>query len=224
MARRPLLIVGAGGFGREVVEAVRAINQETPTWELLGFLDDGPSLQGGEVDGVPVLGEAAAIERFPAAQVVVCTGHPGNYFSRKRLVRRLDLSSDRYATLVHPTAVLPPGAQLGPGTVLLATVVATTPVRIGAHVAVMPGVVFTHDDVVEDYVTMGAGVRLAGGVTIGEGAYVGSGAMVRERVTVGPWALVGMGAVVLHCVPPGEVWAGVPARVVRMVGVPADIV
>lgn len=216
-------MVGAGGFGREVAEAVRAINQEQSRWELLGFLDDGSALQGCLIDGVPVLGTLADIKQFPQAHVVVCTGHPGNYFSRKRLVNRLGISSSRYATLIHPTAVVPANTEVGPGTVLLATVVATTMVRLGAHVAVMPGVVLTHDDVIEDYVTMGAGGRLAGRVRVCEGAYIGAGVVVRENLSIGPWALIGMGAVVLDDVPSAEVWAGIPAHVLRKVVVPPDM-
>ena len=103
---------------------------------------------------------------------------------------------------------------------MLANVVATAAVQIGSHVAVMPGVVFTHDDIVEDYVTVGAGVRLAGRVHVREGAYVGSGALVREDRTIGPWALVGMGAVITKDVPGSEVWAGVPAASIRQVTIP----
>lgn len=215
------MLVGAGGFARETAEAVRAINRERATWELLGFLDDDPERIGTEFDGVRVLGAVDLAERLPDAMFVVCTGHPGNYFSRRQLVERLGLDDERYATLVHPTAVLV--ASTGPGTVVLATAVATTAVRIGAHVAVMPGAVFTHDDFVGDYSTFGAGARLAGHVTVGEGAYIGAGALVREGVSIGPWALVGMGAVVTTDVPAGEVWAGVPARRLRDVEVPFDV-
>jgi sugar O-acyltransferase (sialic acid O-acetyltransferase NeuD family) len=220
---RPLLLVGAGGFGREVVEVVRAINGARPAWELLGFLDDAPELQGHEVAGVPVVGTTAAIGRFSAAQIVVCSGSPPNYFSRKRLVKQLGLPAARYATLIHPAAVVPPAALVGPGTVLLATVVVTTNAHVGAHVAIMPGVILTHDDIVGDYVTMGAGVRLAGGVTIGAGAYIGAGTLIRENLQVGSWALIGMGAVVLECVPAAQVWAGIPARHIRGIDVPADL-
>jgi sugar O-acyltransferase (sialic acid O-acetyltransferase NeuD family) len=213
---RPLLVIGSGGFGRETVEVVRAINAERPTWDLLGFLDDDRALHGAEIDGVPVLGAIDdARTRFGFTALVVCTGHPGNYLSRKRIVDHLDLPATRYATLVHPTAVLPSGVELGVGTVLLAGVIATTAIRIGSHVAVMPDVVFTHDDIVEDFATFGAGVRLAGRVHVERGAYVGSGALVREDRRIGAWALVGMGAVVTRDVPPGEMWAGVPARRLR---------
>jgi sugar O-acyltransferase (sialic acid O-acetyltransferase NeuD family) len=218
-----LLILGAGGFGRETAEAVAAINDRSPAFELLGFLDDGPGLAGAEVDGVPVLGPMSAVGRYPDAMVVVTTGSPGNYFSRKRIVERLGLAADRYATLVHPAASLGRSATVGPGSVLLAGVVATASVCIGSHVAVMPGAVFTHDDVVGSYATFGSAARLAGRVAVGEGAYLGSGALVRENRMIGPWAMVGMGSVVLRDVPGGEVWAGVPARHLRMVELPDDV-
>jgi sugar O-acyltransferase (sialic acid O-acetyltransferase NeuD family) len=219
----PLVLVGSGGFGRETAEVVRAVNAESPTWNLLGFLDDDPALHGTEIDGVPVLGSIDDVHSFEDARLVVCTGHPGNYFSRKRIVERLGLPAARYATVVHPTAALASTTQIGHGSVLLAHVVSTSSVRIGAHVAVMPGVVFTHDVFVEDFATFGAGARLAGRAHVGVGAYVGSGALIREDRTIGPWALVAMGAVVTRDVPFQEVWAGIPAHLIRRVSVPPDV-
>jgi acetyltransferase-like isoleucine patch superfamily enzyme len=114
--------------------------------------------------------------------------------------------------IVHPTASLAGSSTIGPGTVVLAGVVATVANQIGSHVAVLPGVVIEHDTVVEDYATIGAGVRIGGGARIGSGAYLGMGALVREGITVGAGARIGMGAVVTRSVPPGELWFGVPAR------------
>ncbi|MEV7560406.1 NeuD/PglB/VioB family sugar acetyltransferase [Streptomyces sp. NPDC089795] len=222
-----LLIVGAGGFARETAQAVRdaaaaaAAYGRAPRWRLLGHLDDDPGLHGQEVDGVPVLGGGHLVHELPAARVVVCVGSPRDYAVRARLVRRLGLPGSRYATVVHPTAVVSGSSLLGAGSVLLAHCVLTAAVRLGSHVAVMPHVVLTHDDRVGDFATLASGVRLGGGVRLGRGAYVGAGALVREGTSVGAWSLTGMGSTVLADVPPGEVWAGSPARRLRAAGGPA---
>lgn len=212
-----LVIVGAGGFARETAAAVRAVNEAAPTFRLLGFLDDNPDLRGRQRGGVSVLGGLSMVDELPDAAIVVCVGNPRDYSSRARIVTRLGLGADRYATVVHPGASVGAGSVIGPGTVLLAHTVLTAEVTVGAHVAVMPQVVLTHDDVVGDFATIASGVRLGGGVRLGDGCYVGAGALVREGVTVGAGALVGMGALVLHDVPDGEVWVGSPARRLRPV-------
>ena len=214
--------MGAGGLARETAQAVMAVNQMRPTFHLLGHLDDDPTLHGRQVDGVPVCGPVAAIVDYPDAAVVVAVGRPDNYFTRRRLVERLALSVDRYATVVHPAASLAQSVSIGPGSVVLAGVAATAAVTIGHHVAVMPGSVLTHDDVIGDYATLAAGVLAAGGVTVGEGAYVGAGARVREGRRVGRWSLVGMGALVTRDVPDAEVWYGAPAVRRGVVEVPED--
>ncbi|WP_317447104.1 NeuD/PglB/VioB family sugar acetyltransferase [Streptomyces collinus] len=212
-----LLIIGAGGFARETAQAVR----DAGVTKLLGHVDDNTALHGTEVDGVPVLGGCDLVHDLPGARVVICVGNPRDYAARARLVRRLGLPADRYATVLHPTAAVSSSSEVGPGSVLLAHCVLTAAVRVGAHVAVMPHAVLTHDDVVEDCATLAAGVRLGGGARLGRGAYVGSGALVREGTTVGAWSLVGMGSTVLGDIPPGEVWAGSPARRLRTADAPA---
>lgn len=226
-AGNALVIVGAGGFARETAQAVRDANAADAAagrpgrWRLLGHLDDDPALHGREVDGVPVLGGCDLVHDLPGVRAVVCVGSPRDYASRARLVRRLGLPADRYATVAHPTAVVSATSAVGPGSVLLAHTVLTAAVRVGAHVAVMPHTVLTHDDVVEDHVTIASGVRLGGGVRLERGAYVGAGSLVREYAVVGAWSMVGMGSTVLGDIPRGEVWAGSPARRLRAAGAAA---
>lgn len=214
----PLLLVGAGGLARETAEAVRSSGSH----RLAGFLDDDPSRHRTSLAGLPMLGSSEAVLDHPDARVVLC---PGPGAARARLAGRLGslgVGPERYATVVHPTAVLPASCRIGAGSVLLAGVVLTTAVTVGAHVVVMPGAVLTHDDVVEDFVTVCAGVALGGEVRVGTGAYLGAGALVRERRTVGAWSTLGMGAVVVDDVPPREVWVGNPARRLRAAPPPAE--
>jgi sugar O-acyltransferase (sialic acid O-acetyltransferase NeuD family) len=213
---QPLVIVGAGGLGRETAAAIEAVNQRTPTWRLRGFLDDDPALHGRAVGSTTVLGPLDSVaELGEDTAIVVCLASPHDIDRRERAVGRLGLPSHRYATVVHPSVAVAPDCLIGPGCVLLAQIALTATVTLGAHVAVMPQTVLTHDDVVEEFTTIASGVRLGGRVHIGRCAYLGAGALVRESVRVGGGALIGLGSVVLNDVPPGEVWVGAPARRLR---------
>lgn len=214
-AERELVVVGAGGFGRETVEAVRALNSAGARWKLAGYLDDDPERHGTVIDGVPVLGGTEELGSLPDVSVVVCTGRPDNYVSRPRIVDSLGIPPERYATIVHPSAWVSSGSRIGPGTVLLAQTVLTAAVTVGSHVAIMPHVTLTHDDYIDDFATIASGVCLGGNVRVGRCAYIGAGVHVREERRIGAGALVGMGAAVTRDIPPDETWAGVPARQLR---------
>jgi acetyltransferase-like isoleucine patch superfamily enzyme len=88
---------------------------------------------------------------------------------------------------------------------------------------ILPGVILTHANVVEDYAVVGLGARCAGDVVIREGAWVGPGAIIREGRELGPWSLVGAGAMVEKDVATGVVVVGSPARPLRKIEVPDDV-
>lgn len=208
----PLLLVAASGLAREVLAAARTHG----LFDVVGFLDDSPALQGTTIDGVPVLGPIDAVRAHPAPLVLVCAGSGA---ARERIVARLDalgVAPRRYATFVHPSVEVPDGCEVGTGAILLAGVVLTTSVAVGKHVVAMPNVTLTHDDVLQDFATACAGVALGGNVTVGRGSYLGMNSSVRERTTVGAGATLGMGAVLLDDLPDGQTWAGVPARPLRL--------
>jgi sugar O-acyltransferase (sialic acid O-acetyltransferase NeuD family) len=218
---RDLLLIGAGGFSRETAEAVRAINAVRPTWNLLGFLDDDAQRHGSLIGGTPVLGPIDAVHDHPAAAVLICTGRPDNYVSRKRIAERLELDERRYAIVIHPTATVGSTCSVGAGSVLLAHVDLTADVAIGRHVTAMPQVVLTHDVRIDDFVTMGSGVRIGGAAHVAEGAYIGAGACVREGLRIGERAMIGMSAVVTRDVPDERLWFGAPARDMAPAPLPA---
>jgi sugar O-acyltransferase (sialic acid O-acetyltransferase NeuD family) len=217
-----LVIVGSGGFGRETAEAVRALVAVGVPWRLIGFIDDDAARTGEVIDGAPIIGTREELKRLPDARVVVCTGRPSNYVSRPRIVSELGFPAERYATIIHPAAFISSSSAVGPGTVLLAGGVLTAAVRVGAHVAVMPHVTLTHDDVIDDFVTLASRCALGGGARINRCAYIGAGAIIGEQRVIGELALVGMGAVVTRDVPPREVWVGIPARRMRAAEIPDD--
>jgi len=209
----PLLLVAASGLAREVLAAVRTHD----TFDVVGFLDDSLALQGATIDSVPVLGTIDQIVDQPRTQVLVCAGRGAAREAIVARLDRLDVSPARYATFVHPSVEVPSGCDVGTGSILLAGVAMTASVVLGELVVVMPNATLTHDDVLQDYATICAGVALGGGVVVGRGAYVGMNASVRERTVIGAGATLGMGAVLVNDLPAGETWAGVPARVLEAV-------
>lgn len=203
----PLILVTAGGLARETAEAARAAG-----YEITGYLDDDPASWGTTRAGVKVLGGVDAIVEHTDAMVTVCAGK-GTV--RQALVGRLarsGVAEERYATVVHPSVVLPASSHVAAGSVLLAGCALTADVDLARHVVCMPNVTLTHDDVIADFATLCAGLTLGGGVQVGSRAYLGMAASVRENVTIGADAVIGMGAVVVCDVPAGQTWAGVPAR------------
>ncbi|MFP3579201.1 acetyltransferase [Arthrobacter sp. fls2-241-R2A-200] len=212
-----LLLIAASGLAREVLAMVRS----SGPFDVIGILDDDEDKVGRVVDGAHVLGPIRDALNFPYALLLVCIGNGSGRESVVMRLRALGLAEDRYATAIHPSVLVPEGCVIGRGSILLAHVTMTASVSLGSHVVAMPGVTFTHDDVVSDFATLAAGVSLGGGVRIGRAAYIGMNASVREGRSVGAKATIGMGAAVLSDVPADETWVGVPARVIRRGDSPA---
>lgn len=216
-AVEPLLLIGSGGLALDVLSIIDAINEHEQRWKVVGFLDDNPAKHGGVRGGVPVLGPVEAAADFPDARVVTCISGPESHFVRAEIVDRLRFEPERYGTLIHPQAQLAPHCDVGHGSIVFAGATVTAPLPVGSHVILRPNVVVSHEDEIEDYVSIGAGAVLAGHVTIKKSAYVGAGSSIRGYITIGEGALVGMGAAVLNDVGPFEVWVGNPARYLRPV-------
>ena len=113
--------------------------------------------------------------------------------------------------LLHETASISPSAKIGDGSHVLARSVVAADCKIGEACIVNNGAVVDHESTIKDGSHVAPGATLCGCVTLEERAFVGAGATVLPRTTVGSGSIVGAGAVVTKDVPPGAVWAGVPA-------------
>jgi len=211
-----LAIVGAGGHGREVLDVVEALNQVTPTHEVVGLVADHADRDLLARRGATHLGTvddlvAGRIDDVDAeVALVLAIGDP---VARRDLERRLGAQGHTWApALVHPMASVGADVELGAGTVVAAGARITTNVRAGRHVQVNVNAVISHDCRLGDHATLSPGVLVNGAATIGEGVLLGTGAIVTPGHTVGDAAVVGAGAVVVTDVPAGVTAMGVPAR------------
>lgn len=212
---KDLIILGAGGTGREVAEAIEDINSLGRKWNLLGFLDDDPQKHGREYNGYPVLGSISTAADYHGCQLVLVLANHRDLKLTKRVLDRLSVDRNRFATIVHPTVRLSKYAELGPGTIVLQNSVITTNTRIGRHVLLLFGSHIGHDCTVDDYVVLAPNAVLAGEVYVHEGCYIGAHATILQKTTVGPWSCVGMGAAVFSDVRPNSTVVGNPARLLR---------
>lgn len=207
--RTPLVIVGAGGFGREVLDLVLDIEEATPTYELLGFLDDGEgAAEQLSSLGFPLLGPTSALATIDAQYVVGIA----SVNARRRIAALARDAGRSGAILRHPQATVSRHAHLGEGAIIAAGARLATNVRLGVHVHVNMNTTIGHDSVLEDHVTVFGGVTVGGGCRIMEAATVGSGSVIVPRVRIGRGALIGAGAIVTRDVEDGVVVVGTSAR------------
>jgi acetyltransferase EpsM len=205
-----IAIIGQGGHSKVVRDIIRAMGEA----EIVGCLDDkfNTEFYHEQVFYGPVVSARRIAEDYPEVRFFVAIG---NNRVRKQIVERIGISSDCYATLIHPTAQISTESLLGPGSVVMPCAVINTDVHIGAHAIINTCAVVEHDSMVENFAHVSPNATLTGNVTVREGAQVGASATIIPGMEIGEWAMVGAGATVIHPIPPNSTAVGVPA-VVKM--------
>ncbi len=210
-----LVVVGAGGFGRETLDVVEAVNQacDPAIFDVLGVLDDSPSAENLKrlaTRGIPHLGSVEAwLAGGDDAEYLVAVGDPR---ARRLLVQRFDAARRQPATVVHPGAVVGSAGSIGGGTVICSGAQVSTNVHLGRHVHVNPSATIGHDSVLGDFVSVNPAATISGECTIDHGALIGAAAMILQALDIGADVVVGASACVIRDVAQGAVVKGVPAR------------
>ena len=213
-APRPLVIVGAGGFGREVVDLVRDVTAAGTAYDVLGLLGDtAPQAEVLSRLGVAWLGPSGTVASLPSGTAYVVA--VADAVARERLAAQADVAGLEAVTLQHPSAVVGTDVRIAAGVVIAAHCSLTSNIALGRHVHVDRACTVGHDAVLEDFVRLNPGAVVSGNVTLRRGSTLGTGAVTRQGIEVGAGTYVGAGAAVVSDLPAGVVAVGVPARAIR---------
>lgn len=211
-----ILIIGAGGFGREVLWTIKDCNKIKENYSVIGFIDDDKSLHGKLIDGFSVLGGLEWIENN-YQKSISCIIAIGNSLRKKEITHQLKKIEPRYATIIHPTVISSESVTIGEGTIIQAGTILTVDIVIGKHVHVNIDSTIGHDSVIEDYVTINPGVHINGKTTIGNSSYIGTGVVMKQEIKIGSESIIGAGSVVLENVPEKSLFVGVPAKLKKKI-------
>lgn len=211
-ARPRLVIVGAGGFGREVARWAAAVPPSDRDWELGAFLDAKPDALAGHDIPWSIAGDPATYRPLVTDRFICAIGDPKTKLS---VCRQLTERGAVFTSLRHPTAVVGSSSRIGEGAILCPYAILTDSATLGRFVTLNVHATVGHDATIGDGSTLSGHCDVTGFARLGQGVFLGSSAVILPRVEVGDFACVGAGSVVVRRVPAGATVFGVPAMAIK---------
>lgn len=208
---RKLIIFGAGGFAREVLWMIEAINQVRPQYLILGLVEDEIQHIGKHINGYPILGTTEfLLDLQESMDVVIAVGSPTG---RKSVYERLKKNPFlQYPNIIASNVIIGPYTTLGQGNIIQYSSILTTNVQLGDFNAIMLSTTMAHDVCIGSFTSIYAGVHIAGGVQIKDEVEIGTGVNIIPKQIIEERCIIGAGAVVTSHLERGKVYVGVPAK------------
>lgn len=206
------IIIGAGGFAREVVQLIEDINDYKPTYNILGFIDENKDNHGKIINNYYVLGDISILANFDNANVVLGVGSPKLKY---KILEKIEGFKLNYPTLIHPTSVIGKHIDLGKGVIIAANNIITTNIFIKDFVTINLSCTVGHDSIIGKFTTMAPAVSVSGNVNLGDFVEVGTGVKIIPGVKIGNNSIIGAGAVVTKDLPDSCIAVGIPAKPIK---------
>jgi sugar O-acyltransferase (sialic acid O-acetyltransferase NeuD family) len=212
-AIRRILIVGAGGFGREVLLWAR---DAWPSQSALiaGFLSADPERLNGQAAPLPILSDPATFEPQPGDALLLAIGIPE---ARRRVAESLLSKGAEFLTLIHPTAIVAPSATIGTGSILCPFSIVSDSAKVGRFALLNYHASLGHDASVGDYAVLSPYATLGGAAHIGNDVFMGMHASVGPGKHVGARSKVSANSCALSDTAQDSLIYGVPGRIAPLV-------
>ena len=221
---KDIIIIGAGGFGREVQWLIERINEKEKektgkaAWNILGYVDDG--MEAGKIiDGFPVLGDVDTLSDIKHSVAVVCA--VGNPQVRKKLVYKAKKNTFlEFPNIIDPSVIMSNRVELGEGNIFSVSTIVMVDLKIGDFVIANLDCKIGHDDIIESFVTLNPNVNVSGNVWVGQGTEIGTGTKIIQGKKIGENTVVGAGAVVTKDIPDNCTAVGCPCKPIKFHNIP----
>ena len=211
---KDIVIVGAGGLGREVAYLLDELNSRGSEWNLLGFVDDNPDLHHTFVNDIPVLGDVDWLMKYPKQLLVICCIAKPKI--RIDIMKKLMINSLlQYPNIIAENVRYSKRVQFGMGNIICYSTTLTVDINIGNFNIINPGCTIGHDVILKDFNTVYPGVNISGNVTIDQAVEIGTGSQIIQGITISSKAIIGAGSVVIRNINEKGTYVGVPVRKVK---------
>lgn len=218
-----LVILGATAYP-EIAELIRDINDTGSRYSVRCILDDNNDLHHKRIEGVEVIGGIDLAREHRDACFVMGIGSHKSRLIRRQIVDRLNISDDRWATLIHPRAKVYASASIGSGSIVHCGAVVGNGARLGRWVIVLWNSVLGANTIIGDGAMCASNVTVNSRVKIGSYSFVGAASAIADSICLEPGAMIGMGSLIIRDVPLGAFQFGFPSRILSRDDVPREIV
>jgi acetyltransferase EpsM len=216
---KKLIIIGGYGNGTVVAQIAEDINLKDKKWEIIGFLND---FENEPINNYPVLGKIdnESVNKYLADHDVfffyALISIKNNFKSLDKL-HNLNIPLERFATLLHPTAIVSKASTIGKNVSIQAFSIVGPNAEIGNFIQVYGHATVGHNSKVEDYAYITSNSIVGAHVHLKQGAFLGVNSSTLDRVTIGEWSIVGQHSNVIKSIPDYSKAVGNPAKVIGIV-------
>lgn len=209
---KKIVIVGAGGFAKEVALLIDDINEANAIWDVLGYIDE----KVGDFNGkYPIVGNDDWLLNYKdEINVVFGIGSPQ---LTKKLVAKFSINSNiKYPNLIHPNAIGDwERIELGKGNIICASNTFTTDIQIGNFNIFNLDCTLGHDSIIGDCNVFNPSVNISGGFTIGSFCLIGTAVTILQYIAIGDNITVGAAALVTKKLEIPGTYIGSPAKILN---------
>jgi sugar O-acyltransferase (sialic acid O-acetyltransferase NeuD family) len=206
MEKEPILIIGFGGNAIDFFDTI------SEKFNIISFVDDDPNKIGSNYGGVKVC-ERTILDDFPNVKIITLLGSEKTFLLREKIISSFNIQQNRFAKIIHSSAIVSSQAKIGNDVVIMPNVVLTSNCEIGNHVMILSNTSIHHDVKINNFNLIGSNVVIAGHVSIDSHCFIGSGSSIKSNCSIGERSLVGMSSNVVKNVNIGSVVMGNPAKI-----------